>query len=150
MIIQALPAEAVWGKVWPELASAVATGKDWLKQIPGKTVAAIHLAMLTENIESPHCLSYAQQWLGEGTIIGSRMGSLVDGQSHSVLLTKAGRAVFHKAHWNWKPIDSWPCAAYRLPNSFRQRWQWQKTVLQTSLHDWNPSKQVIKDYWTIL
>lgn len=86
-IIQALPAEAVWGKVWPELASAVATGKDWLKQIPGKTVAAIHLAMLTENIESPHCLSYAQQWLGEGTIIGSRMGSLVDGQSHSVLLT---------------------------------------------------------------
>ena len=86
-IIQSLPAQAVWGKGWPELAGDVATGTNWLRMIPGKTVAAIHLVMLTEQMESPHWLAYAQQWLGEGTIIGSRMGNIADSQSHSVLLT---------------------------------------------------------------
>lgn len=86
-IIQSLPAQAVWGKDWPALAGDVATGTDWLRKIPGKTVAAIHLAMLTEHMESPDWLVHAQQWLGEGNIIGSRMGNLADSPSHSVLLT---------------------------------------------------------------
>ena len=86
-IIQSLPTQAVWGKGWPELASAVATGTGWLRKIPGKTVTAIHLAMLTEQIDSPNWLTHAQEWLGEGTIIGSRMGNIADSPSHSVLLT---------------------------------------------------------------
>jgi uncharacterized membrane-anchored protein len=86
-IIQALPADAMWGKDWPELASTVATGTEWLRKIPGKTVAAIHLAMLTERMDSPDLLTHAQHWLGAGTIIGSRMGNMTDSQSHSVLLT---------------------------------------------------------------
>lgn len=86
-IIQSLPTQAVWGKDWPGLAAHVATGTEWLRMIPGKTVAAIHLAMMTEQMDSPHCLPYAQRWLGEGTIIGSRMGNMADSQSHSVLLT---------------------------------------------------------------
>lgn len=86
-IIQPLPSKALWGKDWPELASDVATGTEWLRQIPGKTIAAIHLAMLTECMESPDLMTHAQQWLGEGTIIGSRMGHIADSQSNSVLLT---------------------------------------------------------------
>ena len=86
-IVQPLPAHAAWGSTLPELASQVATGIDWLRALPGRTVAAIHLAMLPEGMDDPQLLPKAQQWLGEGTLIGSRMGNTVDGQSHSCLLS---------------------------------------------------------------
>ena len=86
-IVQPLPAHAGWGSTLPELASHVATGADWLRGLPGQTVAAIHLAMLPEGMDDPAMLAQAQQWLGEGMVIGSRMGHTVHGQSHSCLLT---------------------------------------------------------------
>ena len=86
-IVQPLPAHAAWGSVLPELASHVATGTDWLRALPGQTVAAIHLAMLPEGMDDPLMLVKAQQWLGEGMLIGSRMGNTVEGQSHSCLLS---------------------------------------------------------------
>ena len=86
-IVQPLPAHATWGSTLPELASQVATGAGWLRELPGRTVAAIHLAMLPEGMDDPQLLPKAQQWLGEGTLIGSRMGNTVDGQSHSCLLS---------------------------------------------------------------
>lgn len=86
-IIQALPAHATWGSHLPDMAQHVATGAHWLSNIPGKTVAAIQLAMLTENMMDAAVLEHAQRWLGEGTIIGSRMGNLADSQSHSLLLS---------------------------------------------------------------
>jgi len=86
-IVQPLPEHAGWGSALPELASHVATGADWLRGLPGQTVAAIHLAMLPEGMEDPQILARAQQWLGEGMLIGSRMGNTVDGQSHSCLLS---------------------------------------------------------------
>jgi len=86
-IVQPLPAHAGWGSVLPELASHVATGTDWLRALPGQTVAAIHLAMLPEGMDDPQMLVKAQQWLGEGMLIGSRMGNTVEGQSHSCLLS---------------------------------------------------------------
>ena len=86
-IVQPLPAHAAWGSTLPELASQVATGTDWLRALPGRTVAAIHLAMLPEGMDDLQLLPKAQQWLGEGTLIGSRMGNTVDGQSHSCLLS---------------------------------------------------------------
>ena len=86
-IVQPLPAHAAWGSVLPELASHVATGTDWLRALPGQTVAAIHLAMLPEGMEDPQMLTKAQQWLGEGMLIGSRMGNAADGQPHSCLLS---------------------------------------------------------------
>jgi uncharacterized membrane-anchored protein len=86
-IVQALPAHALWGQDLPELASCVATGTDWLREIPGETVAAIHLAMLPEGMDDGDPLAKAQAWLGEGTVIGSRMGNTRNGQPHSWLLT---------------------------------------------------------------
>ena len=86
-IVQPLPAHAAWGSTLPELASQAATGTDWLRGLPGQTIAAIHLAMLPEGMDDPQLLPKAQQWLGEGTLIGSRMGNTVDGQSHSCLLS---------------------------------------------------------------
>ena len=86
-IVQALPAHAGWGQVLPDLAPHVATGTDWLRDIPGQTVAAIHLAMLPEGMDDPQWLTKAQDWLGEGALIGSRMGNTSEGLSHSCLLT---------------------------------------------------------------
>ena len=86
-IVQPLPTHASWGSALPELASAVAPGTDWLRGLPGRTVAAIHLAMLSEGMDDPQLLVKAQQWLGEGSLIGSRMGNTADGQHHSCLLT---------------------------------------------------------------
>ncbi|MGV1045836.1 DUF3422 family protein [Limnohabitans sp.] len=86
-IVQPLPEQASWGHALPDLAPHVATGVDWLRGIPGRTVAAIHLAMLPEGMDAADWLPKAQAWLGEGTIIGSRMGNTSDGQSHSCLLT---------------------------------------------------------------
>jgi uncharacterized membrane-anchored protein len=86
-IVQPLPAHAGWGATLPELASHVATGTDWLRELPGKTVAAIQMAMMAEGMGDEDMLSKAQQWLGEGMVIGSHMGNTVSGQSHSCLLT---------------------------------------------------------------
>ena len=86
-IVQPLPAHAGWGSTLPELASHVAAGTEWLRGLPGQTVAAIHLAMLPEGMDDPDMLARAQQWLGEGMLIGSRMGNTVEGQPHSCLLS---------------------------------------------------------------
>lgn len=86
-IVQPLPAHAGWGARLPELSSQVATGTEWLRAIPGQTIAAIQLAMLPEGMGEPDMLAKAEQWLGEGIVIGSHMGNTVQGDSHSCLLT---------------------------------------------------------------
>ena len=86
-IVQPLPPHATWGTTLPELSSHVATGAEWLRAIPGQTVAAIQLAMLPEGMGDADLLAKAQAWLGEGAVIGSHMGNTVQGQSHSCLLT---------------------------------------------------------------
>ncbi len=86
-IVQPLPAHAGWGASLPELAGHVATGTEWLRAIPGQTIAAIQLAMLPAGMGEPDMLDKAQQWLGEGIVIGSHMGNTVQGESHSCLLT---------------------------------------------------------------
>jgi uncharacterized membrane-anchored protein len=86
-IFQTLPAHAQWGSALPELTPHVATGPDWLRNIPGETITAIHLAMLNEGMEDPDAFAKARQWLGEGTVIGSKMGRSSDHQSHSHLMT---------------------------------------------------------------
>lgn len=86
-IVQALPAHAGWGSQSPELALQVVTGSEWLRSIPGKTVAAIHLGMLAADVDVPGTVAQAQAWLGEGAVVGSRMGNTTEGLSHSCVLT---------------------------------------------------------------
>lgn len=86
-IVQPLPAHAGWGSQLPELTSHVATGNAWLSQIPGKTITAIHLAMLNEGMDDDDAFFKSKQWLGEGTVIGSKMGRTSENQSHSHLMT---------------------------------------------------------------
>ncbi len=86
-IVQPLPEHARWGSHLPELAPHVATGPEWLRDIPGQTITAIHLAMLNEGMDDPDAFYKARQWLGEGTVIGAKMGRTSDHQSHSHLMT---------------------------------------------------------------
>ncbi len=86
-IFQNLPSHAQWGSHFPELTSFVATGTEWLKNIPGETITAIHLAMLNEGMQDPDAFAKARHWLGEGTMIGSKMGRTADGRPHSHLMT---------------------------------------------------------------
>jgi uncharacterized membrane-anchored protein len=86
-IVQALPSHAFWGAVNPELASQAVVGSDWLRAIPGQTVAAIHMGMLEGDMTSPELVAQAQAWLGEGSIVGSRMGNTTEGVPHSCVLT---------------------------------------------------------------
>ena len=86
-IVQALPSHAAFGTELPELGSHTATGTDWLRQIPGKTITAIHLAMFNEGMDDPDAFAKAKRWLGEGTVIGAKMGRTSNGQSHSHVMT---------------------------------------------------------------
>jgi uncharacterized membrane-anchored protein len=86
-IVQPLPAHATLGATSPELASHVVTGTEWLRHLPGKTVAAVHLGMLQADPADPHQVALAQAWLGEGAVVGSRMGNTTEGLPHSSVLT---------------------------------------------------------------
>ena len=86
-IVQDLPEHAGWGSQLPELSSHVATGNAWLSSIPGKTITAIHLAMLNEGMDDDDAFFKAKNWLGEGTVIGSKMGRTSENLSHSHLMT---------------------------------------------------------------
>jgi len=86
-IIQSLPGNAHWGSQLPDLAIHVATGVDWLKNIPGKTITAIQLAMLNEGMDDPDSIFKAKQWLGQGTVIGGTLGRTTGDQPHSHLIT---------------------------------------------------------------
>ncbi len=86
-IVQALPSHAQWGSDLPELGEHAATGSDWLKGIPGKTITAIHLGILNEGVDDPDAFYKGKRWLGNGTLIGSKMGRTSDNASHSQLMT---------------------------------------------------------------
>jgi uncharacterized membrane-anchored protein len=86
-IISALPAQATWGSALPPLQMADALPENWLAQIPGRTVAAIQLALLPQGLHDPDMLQQAQAWLGEGQVLASYLGNTLEGQSHSCLLT---------------------------------------------------------------
>lgn len=86
-IVQALPERAGWGAKWPELAAHVAPGTEWLRGLPGQTMAAIHLGMLKSDTLHGDLIPLAQAWLGEGTVMASRMGNTTEGLPHSCILT---------------------------------------------------------------
>lgn len=79
-LVQALPANADLGANDPALHESLALPPDWLGNIPGKTVAAILLAMV--QAELPAQTSEAQamlmepvlRWFGQRTVMASQLG----------------------------------------------------------------------------
>ncbi len=75
-IVQPLPAHAMLGAAEPDLMSALALPGEWLRNIPGRTVAAIQLAMLHAPLDdATDLMAKALTWLGSGTVVASLMGS---------------------------------------------------------------------------
>ena len=95
-IVQALPTTALLGASEPDLAGTLAVTPDWLRSIPGRTVAAVQMAMVEGDLTDPVALMrQAQHWLGGGSLVASQLGfvpgppgSLNPPTGHSWALTK--------------------------------------------------------------
>ncbi len=75
-IVQALPAAAQLGASNPELLSALAVPPDWLRDIPGRTIAAIKLAMVHGDLTTPEAtMAQARHWFGDHTVVASVLGN---------------------------------------------------------------------------
>lgn len=86
-LIQKLPNEVLCGQAFPDLSPSVAVDSDWIRSIPGRTITAIQLAILTQGMEDQNALRHAKLWLGDGPLIGSKMGRNSNGLPHSHLLS---------------------------------------------------------------
>jgi len=74
-IVQPLPASAQLGACEPELLSALAVAPEWLRSIPGLTVAAMQLALVEGDLSDASALmSQAQTWFGGRTVVASQLG----------------------------------------------------------------------------
>ncbi|MBA4264200.1 MAG: DUF3422 domain-containing protein [Comamonadaceae bacterium] len=87
-IVQPLPAGAGLGASDPVLLDALVTPPGWLRDIPGRTVAAIKMVMLQAELpdQTPQAqavlMGQAQQWFGRRTVVASQLGG-----GHSWALT---------------------------------------------------------------
>jgi uncharacterized membrane-anchored protein len=83
-LVQPLPEHALLGASDPQLLDALVLAPDWLRNIPGRTMAAIKLAMVHGDLSDGEAtVALAQQWLGEHPIVASVMGH----NAHSWALT---------------------------------------------------------------
>lgn len=74
-LVQSLPDRARLGSAEPELLSALAIDAAWLRAIPGRTVAAIKLALLDGDVEDAQdALAAGRRWFGERSGVASRVG----------------------------------------------------------------------------
>ncbi len=83
-IVQPLPASALPGACEPDLLPALAVAPEWLRGIPGHTVAAVQLALVEADLSDASALmTRAQAWFGGRTVVASRLGD-----EHSCVLTE--------------------------------------------------------------
>ncbi len=74
-LVQPLPAHALLGATDPELLDALVLPPDWLRNIPGRTIAAIKLVMVHGDLnDAENTVALAQSWFGEHPIVASVMG----------------------------------------------------------------------------
>lgn len=82
-LVQALPDSALPPASDPELLAALALDRDWMRSIPGRTVAAIKLVLLTADLTDPQAaLATARRWFGDRMVVASLMG-----RGHSLAVT---------------------------------------------------------------
>ena len=83
-IVQALPEGAGLDAPESPALDTLAVDADWLRAIPGRTVAAIKLAMVIGDISNaPAAARLGQQWLGGRSVVASIMGTY----GHSIAVT---------------------------------------------------------------
>jgi len=75
-IVQHLPEHAYLGASRPHMHDELMVPGQWLASIPGKTIAAIELAMVHGDLgTTEETLALARHWFGGGAVVASAMGS---------------------------------------------------------------------------
>ena len=93
-VVQELTASALLGATEPELMSALAVTPEWLRSIPGRTVAAIQLAMVEGNLsDEPALMRQVLDWFGGRPVVASQLGR---GHSWSVTEFRIGADGFER------------------------------------------------------
>ena len=83
-IVQPLPADVGLGVRLPVLLDSLAVEVAWLRGIPGRTVAAIQLAMVVGDLDDAQgLLASARRWFGDTAVVASRMGTGAVGGGHA-------------------------------------------------------------------
>lgn len=76
-LVQPLADDAPLGVSAPDLWSTLAVDPAWLAGLPGRTIAAIDLAMVHGDLDdAPATLALARRWFGKQTVVASVMGNL--------------------------------------------------------------------------
>ncbi len=75
-LVQPLPTHARLGASDPELLSALVVAPEWLRDIPGRTIAAIKLIMVPGELATPEAtMAQARNWFADRPIVASVMGN---------------------------------------------------------------------------
>ena len=83
-LVQPLPTAALQGVGDAELLAELLLPPDWLRGIPGQTLAAIQLLLLHGNLRDlGACTAQAQAWFGEAPLVAAVMGQ----NAHSLAYT---------------------------------------------------------------
>jgi len=88
-IVQPLPEAAKLGVCEPELMQSPAVPAEWLRALPGKTIAAIQVAVTHGDLDNETALmALGKTWFGERTIVASQIGTTPTlSRGHSWALT---------------------------------------------------------------
>ena len=74
--VQPLPEHAQLGASDPELLSALVVSPEWLREIPGRTIAAIKLAMVHGDLTTSEAtMAQARHWFGDHAVVAAVMGN---------------------------------------------------------------------------
>ncbi|WP_299020357.1 DUF3422 domain-containing protein [uncultured Tepidimonas sp.] len=83
-LVQPLPPEAGLEATDPPLLPSLKVAPDWWAAIPGRTICAIQLAMVTADLaDPPSLLAQARRWFGNQPVVASLIGR----EGHSIVVT---------------------------------------------------------------
>lgn len=83
-LVQPLPPAVGLDASEPELLPHLMVSPEWLAGIPGRTICAIKLAMVTGDLSEPAAvLARARHWFGDQPVVASLLGQ----QGHSMVVT---------------------------------------------------------------
>ncbi|MBS0299519.1 MAG: DUF3422 domain-containing protein [Proteobacteria bacterium] len=83
-LVQHLPEVAQLGATDPELLSYLALPRGWLAEIPGRTFAAVEVALVPADLNRPdELLVQARKWFGGNPVVASLIGR----ETHSLAVT---------------------------------------------------------------
>ena len=83
-LVQPLPPQGLLGALDPELLTSVVLQPEWLRTIPGRTIAAVKLAMVHGDLtDADATMAQARVWFGGNPVVASVLGN----NSHSLAVT---------------------------------------------------------------